>query len=196
MARARQASDWERDLTRARQGESEFALFLSTDERIADFEDHTEAYDRLDYSFTFDGARVQVDLKEKIRPTSMGLATLWLDVPPEHLFVLDETVYRRIVWHGGGGFLVVHDHPMERWAIFGPWELTLGPRVRYVRWGRRTESFAKGKILLDLRAAAHSARYVDVDDLLYVVGKARRQRDEVEAVEIPGQSLPEVGQPE
>ena len=50
------------------------------------------------------------------------------------MFILDETVYRRIVWQGGGGYLAVHDLPGSRWAFFGPWELTLGPKIRYNRW--------------------------------------------------------------
>jgi hypothetical protein len=196
MARERRPEDWERDLAAAKQAEAEFKKVLATDDRLIDVTDHTGSFDRLDFSFTYEGAVVQVDLKEKIRQYSAGLAALWPEVAPEHLFVLDETVYRRIVWHGGGGYLVVHDHPQKRWAIFGPWELTLGPRARYVRWGRRGESaFPKGKIMLDLRAGASSSEAFSVDHLIAAIAHSRKGLELVEAVEIPGQTLPEIGRP-
>jgi hypothetical protein len=194
MSRRRRPQDWERDLAAARAAEAALAERLRADPRLDGFADHTSAFDRLDFSFVYSGLPVQVDLKEKIRPTSRGLAALWSAVPPQHLFVLDETVYRRIVWHGGGGYLIVHDHPGSRWAIFGPWELTLGPRTRYRRFGEtETSSFFKGKILLDLRAAARSAADFSVDDLLAVIEASRAQRDSVDAV--VAADLPSVGAP-
>lgn len=194
MARGRRPEDWDRDLAAARAGESEIATLLAADGRLENFTDHTDAFERLDFSFTFEGSDVQVDLKEKIRPTSMGLASFWPEIPSSDVFVLDETVYRRIVWHGGGGYLVVHDHPSARWVIFGPWELTLGPRKRYVRWGQRgARSFAKGKIMLDLSTGARISTSFRVDDLLDVIRSSREQREGVEAVEIAGQELPEIG---
>jgi hypothetical protein len=100
------------------------------------------------------------------------------------------------VWNGGGGYLIVHDHPGARWLIFGPWELTLGPRRRYERWGRRRdEAFKKGKIMLDLRAAAAESPNLSVDVLLAVIERSRRGRDAVEAVVIEGDDVPEVGEP-
>jgi hypothetical protein len=194
MSRRRRPQDWERDLAAARAAETALAERLRADPRLEALADHTSAFDRLDFSFVYSGLPVQVDLKEKIRPTSRGLAALWPEVPPPHLFVLDETVYRRIVWHGGGGYLIVHDHPGARWAIFGPWELTLGPRTRYRRFGEtETSSFFKGKILLDLRAAARSAPDFSVDDLLAVIEASRAQRDSVDAV--VAAELPRVGAP-
>ncbi|MFN2525521.1 MAG: hypothetical protein ABR505_04565 [Actinomycetota bacterium] len=196
MARGRRAEDWRRDLESARPREIELGRILATDPRVAEFEDHTRSFDRLDYSFTYRGARVHLDLKEKIRATSRGLASLWPEVAPRDLFVIDETVYRRIVWQGGGGYLAVHDHPGERWLIFGPWELTLGPRRRYTRWGERgSGAFPKGKVLLDLTTAAAAAAEFSVDLLLQVVERSRAQRDEVGAVAILGQTLPEIGSP-
>jgi hypothetical protein len=194
MSRRRRPQDWQRDLAASRAAEADLAERLRADPRLENLADHTSAFDRLDFSFVYSGLPVQVDLKEKIRPTSQGLAALWPDVPPRHLFVLDETVYRRIVWHGGGGYLVVHDHPGSRWAIFGPWELTLGPRTRYRRYGEtETSSFFKGKILLDLRAAARSARDFSVDDLVAVIESSRAQRDAVDAV--ASAELPSLGAP-
>lgn len=194
MSRRRRPQDWERDLAAARAAEAALAEKLRADPRLEGFADHTSAFDRLDFSFVYLGLPVQVDLKEKIRPTSKGLAALWPEVPPQDLFVLDETVYRRIVWHGGGGYLVVHDHPGSRWATFGPWELTLGPRTRYRRYGQtETSAFFKGKILLDLRSAARSAPAFSVDDLLAVIEASRAQRDAVDAV--AATELPSLGAP-
>ena len=197
MARARQPGDWERDLAQARAAEAELAEILLADSRLEEFEDHSADVDRLDYSFSYAGLRVEVDLKEKLQRYSPGIGQLWADVPPQDLFIVDETVYRRVVWQGGGGYLVVHDHPEERWAIFGPWELTLGPRVRYQRWGqRRGESFLKGKILLNLGAAARVAKTFNVDDLLWVILRAAEERDTVEAVATRQGNIPEIGREE
>ena len=194
MVRARRPDDWDRDLAQARAAEAELAAVLAADSRLDDFVDSSGGVDKLDYSFSFGGTRVHVDLKEKLQRYSPGISSLWPDVPPQDLFVVDETVYRRIVWQGGGGYLVVHDHPEERWAILGPWELTLGSRVRYQRWGRRRgESFLKGKILFDLTKAARVARSFTVDDLLWVILRASEQRDAVEAVATKEEALPELG---
>lgn len=167
---------------------------LRADDRLVDLEDHTEGHDLLDFSFVHRDQRVWIDLKEKRQPYSFGIQELWGDVPASCLFILDETVYRRIIWQGGGGYLVVHDHPGSRWVIFGPWELTLGPRVRYQRWGKRSaRSFLKGKILLDLRAGAMQSRHFSVDDLLWVIDSAAAGRESVEAVATKVQELPELG---
>ena len=193
MTRARRPEDWGRDLERARKGEAELAEILRADPRIRDLEDHTADFDTLDFSFTHGGRRVYVDLKEKLRRYSSGIARLWPEVPPADLFIVDETVFRRIVWQGGGGYLVVHDHPGRRWAIFGPWELTLGPRIRYQRRGTRTSEFFKGKVLLSLSAAAGIGPRFSVGDLLGVVASSVRRRDQVGPVPIPGEAPPVVG---
>jgi len=193
MTRARRPGDWARDLERAGPGEARLADILRADPRIGDLDDHTDRFDTLDFSFIYGGRSVYVDLKEKHSRYSSGIAALWPEVARADLFIVDETVFRRIVWQGGGGYLVVHDHPGRRWAIFGPWELTLGPRVRYQRRAQRTSEFLKGKVLLNLAAAGTLGAEFAVDDLLAVVAKSAQQRDQVGAVPIPGEELPEVG---
>ena len=194
MARARRPEDWNRDLANAREAEAELAAILAGDSRLDDFEDHTADVDRLDYSFTYGGLSVEVDLKEKLQRYSPGIGRIWPEIPPQDLFIVDETVYRRVVWQGGGGYLVVHDHPEDRWVYFGPWELTLGPRRRYQRWGKRKgASFLKGKILLNLGAAARNARTFQVDDLFAVIHHASKGLDAVEAVATRGEPVPEIG---
>ena len=194
MARGRRAEDWDRDLAQARAAEAELAGVLAADDRLEDLEDNTEDYDKLDFAFTYRGLRIQLDLKEKRQPYSASYSTLMPGVEPRNLFIVDETVYRRIVWQGGGGYLLIHDYPEERWAVFGPWELTLGPRVRYQRWGKRgARSFLKGKILLDLSTAAYLGRHFRVRYLLDVIEAAAAARDAVESVSIEGQEVPELG---
>lgn len=193
-SRPRRPADWDRDLRTAREAEAQFFSWLSADDRLVDLENHTEEVDRLDFSFVHRERRVWVDLKEKRQPYSQGVQELWPTVPSSCLFILDETVYRRIIWQGGGGFLAVHDLPGQRWVIFGPWELTLGPRARYQRWGQRSgRRFRKGKILLDLRAGAVESRVFSVDDLLWVIDNAAADREAVEAVATKLQDLPELG---
>lgn len=192
LSRPRQPGDWDRDLRNAKPAEESFAAELATDPRLEDLESHTDSFDKLDFSFTYGGRRIWVDLKEKRQPYSAGVQALWEEVPGSFLFILDETVYRRIVWQGGGGYLVVHDHPGQRWAIYGPWELTLGPRRRYEREETRKTTFLKGKILLDLRAAATLRSYFSIDELLHVIDKSVAQRDAVEAVAAKALDLPQV----
>lgn len=192
LSRPRRPEDWERDLNAAKPAEEAFAAELSNDPRLVDLERHTDSFDKLDFSFVYGGRRIWVDLKEKKKPYSTGVQALWEDVPSSFLFIVDETVYRRIVWQGGGGYLVVHDHPGSRWAIFGPWELTLGPRRRYEREEHRKTTFLKGKILLDLRAAATLRSYFSIDELLHVIDKSVAQRDAVEAVATNTLDLPQV----
>ena len=192
LSRPRQPGDWDRDLRNAKRAEESFAAELATDPRLEDLESHTASFDKLDFSFTYGGRRIWVDLKEKRQAYSAGVQALWEEVPGSFLFILDETVYRRIVWQGGGGYLVVHDHPGSRWAIYGPWELTLGPRRRYEREEKRKTTFLKGKILLDLRAAATLRSYFSIDELLHVIDKSVAQRDAVEAVAAKSLDLPQV----
>ena len=193
MTRARRPDDWEQDLAEAKPSERRLAAMLSADPRLGAFEDHTGDYDRLDFSFLFRTRRVSVDLKEKRSRYSAGIAELWPECDVRDLFIVDETVYRRIVWQGGGGYLIVHDHPGARWALFGPWELTLGPRVRYQRWGTRAGRFLKGKILLNLGAAAHVSRHFSIDDLLAVINGSENALGAVDAVATRGQSIPRLG---
>ena len=137
MARARRSEDWERDLRDARASEQLVAQVLGGDPRIQELEDHTASFDRLDFAFRYRGMLVTLDVKEKRQPYSREVQELWPRVPERELFIVDETVYRRVVWQGGGGYLAIHDVPGRRWVVFGPWELTLGRHARYARWGRR-----------------------------------------------------------
>jgi hypothetical protein len=194
MARARRSSDWDVDLAAAQAVEMEVRGLLASDQRIHDLEDRTAAFDQLDFSFTFRGRSITLDVKEKRQPYSTGIRELWREVPEPFLFIVDETVFRRVVWQGGGGYLAIHDMPRRRWCYFGPWELTLGSRLRYGRWGQRGDKpFLKGKLLVDLRGAAGESVQFEVPEMLRVVESAQRWRDRVEPYPIHGATLREVG---
>lgn len=191
MARSRAASDWDRDLAGARPGEAELLHALRSDPRLSDVEDHTAAIDRLDFAFGYRGRHVELDLKEKRQSYSRGYRDLWPDKPEQDLFILDEVVYRRIVWQGGGGYLAVHDLPGRRWVFLGPWELTLGDRRRFARRGDRGHgTFEKGKLLIDL-ASGRSSPDFTCDLLLAVIDAAWRHVGAVQPV--AADRLPTIG---
>jgi hypothetical protein len=197
MARARRPDDWQRDLAAARGIEAAVASALAESGLVTGLEDHTADFDRLDFSFLWKGGRVWLDVKEKRQPYSSGIATLWPERRPADLFVIDETVFRRIVWQGGGGYLAVHDVPGRRWAFFGPWELALGPRRRYNRWVEKTagKALRKGKILADLSTAAIIRASFEVAAVGEVVDRSRTGLDQLAGIQIDTEPLPDVGKP-
>lgn len=195
MTRARRAGDWERDLADARAVEGEVGAALAAHRHVRDLSDHTSSFEELDFSFTYRPTAVTLDVKEKRQRYSHGIRELWPQLGEPELFIVDETVFRRVVWQGGGGYLLVHDVPSARWAVFGPWELTLGRRMRYARWGQRGASpFLKGKLLLDLSTAAEATGELSVDAVLRTVDAARAWRSRVEPYPIHGARLRELGQ--
>jgi hypothetical protein len=104
VARARQASDWEVDLAAARALEQQVYQLLVGDPRLRELEDNTGSFAELDFSFAFNGRPITLDVKEKRQPYSTGVRRLWEEVAENNLFIVDETVFRRVVWQGGGGF--------------------------------------------------------------------------------------------
>jgi hypothetical protein len=194
MTRPRRAGDWEQDLAGAQEVERQVAAALAGDGRVRQLSDHTSSYEELDFSFSYRAFTVTVDVKEKRQRYSRGIQELWPEVCEPDLFIVDETVFRRVVWQGGGGYLLVHDRPSRRWLVFGPWELTLGSKVRYGRWGRRRESdFLKGKLLLDLATASEETPELSVDAILRAVDLARAWRSRVEPYPVSGLRVPELG---
>ena len=134
-----------------------------------------------------------VDVKEKRQPYSSGIQDLWPELPESEMFVVDETVFRRVVWQGGGGYLLIHDAPSQRWVVFGPWELTLGRKLRYGRWGQRAgPQFLKGKFVVDLRIGRHGPD-VSVDLILDAIKRSTAWRNRVEPYPIPGVPIREIG---
>ena len=194
MTRARRPEDWGVDLANARAVEQQVGDLLRADRRLADVDDRTASLDELDFRFRYRGVLVTVDVKEKRQPYSRGIQDLWPELPEPEMFVVDETVFRRVVWQGGGGYLLIHDAPGQRWVVFGPWELTLGRKLRYGRWGQRTgPPFLKGKLLVDLRIGRHGPE-ASVDLILDAIKQSTAWRNRVEPYPIPGVSIREIGQ--
>lgn len=194
MARARRQQDWGRDLSGARAVEAFVGEQLRGDPSLHAVEDHTASFVDLDFSFRYRGMPVTLDVKEKRQRYSRGVQELWPGVREADLFIVDETVFRRVVWQGGGGYLLVHDIPSRRWLVFGPWELTLGRKVRYGRWGQRRDArFLKGKLLLDLSSATETTDDLSVDAVLRAVDVALDWRSRVEPYPIQGARLRELG---
>ena len=171
------------------------ATQLQASPLVVDLKDHTSEFERLDFSFRFGGEPVWLDVKEKRQVYSAGIGELWPGRDSKDLFILDETVYRRIVWQGGGGYLAVHDLPGSRWGFFGPWELTLGPKVRYNRWIEKSPGnrLRKGKLLVDLTTAPRLTEAFSVEALGEVIEGSRAARGQLGAYELPGLGLPEIG---
>lgn len=196
VARARQASDWEVDLAAARAIEQHVHQALGDDGRIRELQDRTASFSELDFSFAFQGRPITLDVKEKRQPYSAGVWRLWEEVAEANIFIVDETVFRRVVWQGGGGFLAIRDLPVGRWCYFGPWELILGRHLRYARWGQRNERpFLKGKLLVDLQGAASQSENFSITELLRVVENSARWRDKPEPYPVRGAKLREIGEP-
>ncbi|MDP8987237.1 MAG: hypothetical protein M3N11_02690, partial [Actinomycetota bacterium] len=194
VARARRQEDWGRDLSGARPVEAFVADELRRDPSLHDVEDRTASFVDLDFSFRYRGMPVTLDVKEKRQRYSKGVQQLWPGLREPDLFIVDETVYRRVVWQGGGGYLLIHDVPGARWLVLGPWELTLGHRVRYGRWGDRGGArFLKGKLLVDLSSAPQRAAGFSTDLVKRAIEGARAWRDRVQPYPVPGAGLPEVG---
>jgi hypothetical protein len=196
VARARRHDDWQRDLAGARAVEAFVGEQLRGDPSLQAVEDLTASFVDLDFSFRYRGMPVTLDVKEKRQRYSRGVQELWPDVREQDLFIVDETVFRRVVWQGGGGYLVIHDLPGARWLVLGPWELTLGQRMRYGRWGdRRGKPFLKGKLLVDLATASHRGERFSTDLVKRAITDARAWRGRVEPYPVPGARLREVGRP-
>jgi hypothetical protein len=194
VSRERRAADWTRDLAAARETERLVAGALLADPRVQDLRDDTSAFDRLDFSFSYRGMPVSLDVKEKLQRYSPAIRDLWPEVQERDLFIIDETVYRRIVWQGGGGYLALHDDPGRRWVILGPWELTLARHIRYGRWGQRHDTrFLKGKLLFNLSCARRSTELFTVEDVLRLVDEARSWRDRVEPYPLIGSAVRQLG---
>lgn len=196
VARERAEGDWSRDRLGARPTEAVVLAALRGHEAVSLVADFTDETDASDFRFRFEGDDVRLELKEKLTVLTDGFADLWPEVPRGDLMVVDEMSFRRLVWAEGVGYLLVRDVPGGRWCTFGPWELCLGPRRRFERWGNKGAGpFLKGKLLLDLRTAAtaSSGLDLDLDEVLGVVRSSRRALRQVSAFRLRMEGdIPEV----
>jgi hypothetical protein len=117
VTRTRRPEDWAADLANARAVEQQVGDVIRADHRLADVDDRTASFDQLDFRFRSRGGLVTLDVKEKRQAYSRGIGDLWRELPEPEMFVVDETVFRRVVWQGGGGYLLIHD--VARQAVGG-----------------------------------------------------------------------------
>jgi len=163
---------------------------------ITHLADFTAEFDTPDFMFRFERETVRLEVKIKQQPLSQELRDLWPEVDEAQLAVVDEVSFRKLVWSEGLGYLLLHDQPGRRWCSFGPWELCLGPRRRYERReDKGNGEFLKGKLLIDLRAAAVTTAGLDLDAVLGIVRSSRAALHQVAALPLGGQgALPVVPQ--
>lgn len=187
VVRGREAGDWAVDRARARPGEADVALTLTSHPLVSGMVDRSASMQAPDFEFTVDGRSVRLELKEQGVRCNGATAAIWPDVPALELLIVDELSLRRLMWADGLGYLVLHDVPGHRWHLFGPWDLWLAPRRRFERLGDKGSGpFLKGKVLLDARTAAATTPQFDVDALIDVVRRSREALTQVEAVAIQG----------
>jgi hypothetical protein len=138
--------------------------------------DYSEQYGAFDYEFRYAGGPVRVDVKERRTAIGSEWAAHWPDVPPADLLAVNERCIRGLLWGDEAGYLLVRDHVANTWSVFGPWQLALADKRRFdASEDRGNGPFAKGKVLLDLRSAEARSSTLDIDALLDVVRRTRRQ---------------------
>jgi len=164
---------------------------------ITHLSDFTGEHDTPDFTFRFERNLVRLEVKLKQQPLSEEVAAAWPEVDPGDLAIVDEVSFRKLVWSEGLGYLLLRDLPARRWCLFGPWELCLGPRRRYEHWqDNGNGAYLKGKLLVDLRAAAVTTDELDLDALLGVVRSSRAALTRVRALPLGvGGMLPVIPRP-
>jgi hypothetical protein len=197
MSRVRQPDDWDRDLALARAVEQRVCTALRCHPEISHLSDFTHEMDVLDFQFQFEQQLVHLDVKIKGARYSDDIAAMWPELPRDDLFIIDETSFRELVWKEGLGYLIVEDRPRNRWHMFGPWELILGPRRRFERRSNKTGTeFLKGKLLLDFRTASKTTAEPEIDELLNVVRTSRRALRHLRAIPVDSaEELPVLPRP-
>lgn len=152
--RERRPADWRVDLATRHALEAEVGRAVDAHTALVRLSSSTSSLDRLDYQLLGPGERLcQLELKAKRQPYR-GWAGLRPDVAEADLFILDELALRRIVDAGRYAFLLVRDVPGDRWALWSTAELVLTTKVRASRRLDVGPQRAKGKLLIDLSAAA------------------------------------------
>lgn len=160
------------------------------------FADLSQQRETPDFEFRFQGGRVGLEVKSKLKSYSADYRAMWPELPEPDLFILDEGSLRSLSWSEGMGYLLIADAPASRWVVIGPWELLLGPRRRFADVkGPNAAAVGKGKLLLDL-GIGRSFEDVVVEDLLRIVRETRRKRSQAAPIRWRGQpDLPVVPRP-
>jgi hypothetical protein len=159
--RARRPSDWVVDLSARHDIEEQVAQALTAHPALQLVRNSTSAFDRLDFQVVCADQLVEVEVKAKRQPLSLGWQTLRPDVTPENLFVMDELALRKIVDAGRYAFLLVRDLPAQRWCLWSAGDLLVASRARHARQLDTPSRKAKGKLLFDLSEAGQLSASLD-----------------------------------
>src|SRR5688572_25367818 len=128
MALARRPPAWVRELQSGTDAEDYVRAQLFQHPAVRRIADLTKQPETPDFECQFEGQRVGLEVKTKLRPCSAKFRDLWPELPERDLFILNERSLRGLSWAEGLGHLLIADLPSERWVVIGPWELLLGPR--------------------------------------------------------------------
>lgn len=128
-------------------------------DRGTDFEDHSRAFDKLDFTILQDGEPVfHFEVKEKCQHYAMSN---WPNfAPEEHLFIFDELTIRKCLAQSPNSGVIVRVQHTGDYYFFSVIDLALMPRMRVQRHIHRKVHDVKGKWLVDLRNGRH-ARSLD-----------------------------------
>lgn len=170
--RDRRPSDWAVDLSGRHEIEAQVREALKVHCGLGLAHDSTNSFDRLDYQLLCADQLIELEVKAKHQPLSLGWQRLRPDVRPVDLFVLDELAVRKIVDAGRYAFLLVRDVPARRWCLWSAGDLVVASRVRHARRLDTGSQRCKGKLLFDLSEAGHvTTSLVDaLDSLCATVG--------------------------
>jgi hypothetical protein len=153
--RDRRPSDWAVDLSGRHEIEALVGEALRVHCALGLVHNSTNSFDRLDYQVLCADQLIELEVKAKHQPLSLGWQRLRPDVRPVDLFVLDELAMRKIVDVGRYAFLLVRDVPGNRWCLWSAGDLVVASRVRHTRRLDTGSQRSKGKLLFDLSEAGH-----------------------------------------
>ena len=130
--------------------------------RSVHFDEATESFDQLDFCIHSEQrGQFHFDAKEKVQKIKVAN---WpeVDIPEEHLFILDDLAARKVLKFAPDAGLIVRDNLRRLYFFFDVLNLFLMPRVRVNRRIGEGEGLLKGKWLIDLRNGVQCATLIEV----------------------------------
>lgn len=149
MTYTRRPVHWETDTSSRRSFEREVTKALRED---GEFEilDSTDSFHDMDFELGCRGRRIFLEVKEKRQRYRDG----WVEAsttPEANLFILDELAARKVILRSPRAYVLVRDHLVGRFVVFGALELITLPKSRVNRSIDGGVATFKGKWLIDLR---------------------------------------------
>lgn len=141
------------------------------------FSDHSESFARLDFCFGDSESKRQFHFDAKEKRQHYNLRN-WpaLNIPEEHLFILDDLAARKILAYAPNSGLVVRDNMHGRYFFFAVVDLYLMPKQRVNRTLKKKVETSKGKWLIDLR---NGQQFDTLPDLFAGIDQYLDQREAI-----------------